>query len=239
MKALECIGLLCPHGQVDSVDDSGRIALHMASKQGSPEIVKAFLENRGDPHLEDDLGAFPMHNATDSRSRQGIQQLMCVDRSLFEGEKHPWRRCVERQAWGAPCPIHKDDVGNSSGKRDPIVHGFILRGDVDAANMLLAAAASMREMTDWRGRTPLHVALLRGLPEMVKVMRFGEAFPSGQEGISDHFSSGTEVQPAGRNITVDAQQEARSLQTVVASASCVGGSRRSTLRFRILLTSVN
>ena len=28
----------------------------------------------------------------------------------------------------------------------------------------------MREMTDWCERTQLHVALLRGLPEMVKVM---------------------------------------------------------------------
>jgi len=53
---------------------------------------------------------------------------------------------------------------------DPNIHGFILRGEVHAVKMPLAAAPSMREMTDWCGRTQLHVALLRGLPEMVKVM---------------------------------------------------------------------
>lgn len=114
VKALECIGLLCPHGQVDSVDDFGRTALHMACKQGSPEIVKALLANRADPHLEDDLGSFPLHYAIDSRSLQCVQQLMCVDRSLFEGEKHPLRRCVERQAWGVACLIHKGWVSSET-----------------------------------------------------------------------------------------------------------------------------
>ena len=96
----------------------------------------------------------------------------------------------------------------------------------------------MRQMTDWCRRTQLQ-ALLRGLPDMGKVMLDVEDPVDVERVLRQPFQ-----EPAARNITVDAQQEARSLQTVLASASCAcdapeGGGRGSTLRFRMLLTTVN
>jgi len=54
--------------------------------------MKALLENHADPHLEDDVGAFPLHYAIDSRSRQCVRQLLCVDRSCLKVRSTP---CVD------------------------------------------------------------------------------------------------------------------------------------------------
>lgn len=126
--------------RINSKDDVGRTALHLAVKSENLVAVQQLISATADIELADESDRTPLHYAVQTGNLDTLEALISAGADLNACDR--WLR----------SPLHL----------------AVLRGDLATTRHLVSAAA--RILRDFRGQTVLHIAAINGREDIISTL---------------------------------------------------------------------
>jgi len=186
----------CPKTKVALLDSDGFSALYWAAKKSTATVIEALLSRGCDPNERDMHGMTALFAAVASRKRHNVAALL----------SHP--------------AIAVNQVNQFGGSA---LHHTAFATDCVAIAELLVSAGANLFLSDYEGKTPLHVARLRRRRRVFEFLKsaMAEAEPSWKCDVSDDgwdsATDGTECS----HCSDEKQETLRPVQMQQSSASSV------------------
>ncbi|XP_058082920.1 protein VAPYRIN-LIKE-like isoform X2 [Magnolia sinica] len=153
---LECCG-------IDSVDSSGRAAVHVAAGRGHVEALRFCVSAGGDPCRVDLNGWTPLHCASEEGRLEAVEFLLehapFTKYAVTKDGKTPFSLAVDGGHFHLLDVLRLDDVLQRAAGMDD-VHGL-------KSCLSQGAKVNVRDQNGW---TPLHRAAFKGRIESVKLL---------------------------------------------------------------------
>lgn len=166
MNRADMMKVLCANYRdldVNSVDSSGRSAIHIAARGGFVEVIRFCSTKEGDPEIQDMDGCTPLHLAAKEGHLDAVECLVEATvyskYALNKQGKTAFAIAVENGYSDLYDPLHLGDVLNRATRVD----------DVNGIRGCLAEGVNVNGR-DQNGWTPLHRAAFKGKIESVKVL---------------------------------------------------------------------
>lgn len=161
---------------LNSINDDGATALHLAAANGKLEILKELIKVGANVNAKDDGGSTPLHQAVASKHIECIKALLTVKDIDLELRDSTLQTPLIIAASlnfteAVQILIDKGANINTGDERDftPLHHACSY-GYVDTTQVLLKAGANPDIATLSDGITPFHLAIKHGHHELVEIL---------------------------------------------------------------------